>query len=145
MKIILLKDVNKVGKKGQIKDVSDGYAKNFLIKNKLAEVADPSIVAKVKHQEEKNRQLQAQEMDKLRKLAVEVKGKVITIKGKAANGKLFGSIGAKDVVAALKQQGLDVPEKVLGHVAIKEIGSVELKLTFEQGIKSEITVIVEAV
>lgn len=145
MKIILLKDVNKVGKKGQIKDVADGYAKNFLIKNKLAEVADHSVVTKVKQQEEKNRQLQVQEIDKLRKLASEVKGKVVTIKGKAANGKLFGSIGAKDVVAALKQQGLDVPEKALGHVAIKEIGSKELKLTFDHGIKSEITVNVEAV
>ncbi|KKT94936.1 MAG: ribosomal protein L9, large subunit ribosomal protein L9, partial [Parcubacteria group bacterium GW2011_GWC1_45_14] len=97
MKVVLLQDVKKIGKKGEIKDVSDGYARNFLLAKGLGVAATPAAIEKVKQQENKQKQELEQKKDTVRKLASSLDGKAVTIKVKAKDGKLFGSVTAKDI------------------------------------------------
>ena len=113
MKVILQKDVKGTGKAGDIANVNDGYARNFLIPKGLALPADANSInaAKIKKGAEAHR-LEMQRK-KARELAGEMSGLTVKVKAKAGeNGKLFGSIGGAEISAALKEQfDLDVDKK----------------------------------
>ncbi|HBP01110.1 MAG: 50S ribosomal protein L9 [Candidatus Moranbacteria bacterium GW2011_GWE1_49_15] len=144
MKIILLQDVKKIGKKGEIKDVSDGYARNFLLAKGLAAAATPAAVEKAKQSEMKQKQELEQKRDAVRKIASSLDGKAIILKVKAKDGKLFGSVTAKDISAALKNDGFDISDKNIGFEPMKELGRGEAKVFFEFGITAKVFVDVEA-
>lgn len=125
MKVILLKDVKGTGKKGEVKEVSDGYARNFLLAKKLAVVADNTAVKELK-EKNKSQEIKAQ---KEYEAAVEQGKKMeemnVVIYSKAGDGgRLFGSITSKDIAEQLKKQhnievdkrkvSLDEPIRVLG-------------------------------
>ena len=144
MEIILLQDVKNVGKKGEIKNVPDGYARNFLLAKKLAAAATPEIVAQTKLAEEnRNKQLE-KEKQETQKLAEALKGKKIIIKTRAKNGKLFGSITAKEISSAIKEAGFVVPEKSISVDHIKELGEKKLDINLNFGIKTSINLTIEA-
>ena len=111
MQIILLQDVKNVGKKGQIKNVPDGYARNFLLAKKLAAVATQSTISQVKTEEAKRNQQFALEKQEIQKTASEINGKRIVIKARSKNGKLFGSITAKEIASEIKKMVLKFPKK----------------------------------
>ena len=142
MKVILLQDVKKIGKKGEIKDVADGYARNFLLAKSLAEVATPSMIAKVRQDEAKNKAAVASEHEKFLKMASDIKKETFEIGARGKGGKLFGSVVAKDVINALAAKGYHVSEKAIGHIALKNVGKHVLKITLGQGIMTEISIIV---
>ncbi|KKT89922.1 MAG: 50S ribosomal protein L9 [Candidatus Moranbacteria bacterium GW2011_GWC2_45_10] len=144
MKVVLLQDVKKIGKKGEIKDVSDGYARNFLLAKGLGVAATPAAIEKVKQQENKQKQELEQKKDTVRKLASSLDGKAVTIKVKAKDGKLFGSVTAKDIAASLKKDGFDISEKAIDFKPMRELGKGEAKAVFEFGITAKISVNVEA-
>ena len=105
MKVILLQDVKKVGKKGDVIEASDGYARNFLFPRKLAQEASDSNMHILNNKKENERKHKLAELEAAQKLAGELKGKEITIKAKAGeNGKLFGAITSKDVAELIKEQ-----------------------------------------
>ena len=125
MKVILLKDVKGTGKKGEMKEVSDGYARNFLLAKKLAVVADNTAVKELK-EKNKSQEIKAQ---KEYEAAVELGKKMeelnIVIYSKSGEGgRLFGSITSKDIAEQVKKQhnievdkrkiSLDEPIRVLG-------------------------------
>ena len=125
MKVILLKDVKGTGKKGEVKEVSDGYARNFLLPKKMAKVADNQAVKELKEQN-KSAEIKAQ---KEYEAAVELGKKMeelnVVIYAKAGDGgRLFGSITSKDIAEQIKKQHnievdkrkitLDEPIRVLG-------------------------------
>ena len=140
MQIILLQNVKNLGKKGDVKNVSDGYARNFLLAKKLAEIATKEAVALVKSLQKKEKMTELENLEKTKKLSAELKDKLIEIKAKGKEGgKLFGSISSKDIVKKLSDAGFDVSEKAIIMPAhIKELGEYEIKINLSQGIETKI-------
>ena len=135
MKVILLKDVKGTGKKGEVKEVSDGYARNFLLPKKMAKVADNQAVKELKEQN-KSAEIKAQkEYEEAVELGDKMKEMNIEIYSKAGEGgRLFGSITAKEIAEQLKKQkGIAVDKrKILLNEPIRVLGSrfVEIKIHF---------------
>ena len=102
MKVVLLEDVKNQGKKGQIINVSDGYARNFLFPKKLAKVADDKVVSEVKAKEEALQFKKSEEKKAAMVLAEQLKDKTVTIKAAGGNDKLFGAITSMDIANAIK-------------------------------------------
>ena len=146
MQIILIKDVPKLGKRGQVKNVADGYALNFLIPAKLAEVASAQKIAKFKEEEIKLGKNLETDNKKSTALAEKIKALKLVIKGKTTEkGKLFAGVGAKEVAAELKSKDIEINEK---HIKlkkhIKETGEYKVGVDLGGGIKSEIRLKIEA-
>ena len=125
MKVILLKDIKGTGKKGDIKEVSDGYARNFLFPKKLAVAADNTAVKEL-NEKNKSQEIKAQkEYEAAVELGKKMEEMNVVIYSKAGDGgRLFGSITSKDIAEQLKKQhsievdkrkiSLDEPIRVLG-------------------------------
>jgi len=143
MQIILLQDVKNIGKKGQIKNVSDGYARNFLLARKLAAAATPAAATQAKIEEEKNNERQEIKKQEIQKLASKIDGQHIIIKARAKNGKLFGSITAKEISAEIKKIGIEIPERSVRTDHIKELGEKSITIGFDLGITAKITLAIE--
>lgn len=125
MKVILLSDVRKVGRKYEMKDVSDGYALNFLIPRKLAEVATQSTIKKLEQKKAEDQKREKAEIEAITKELSTLKGTALLITAKAnEKGHLFSSISKEDLASAIKKErGVTVP---LHYIAlekpIKEVG-----------------------
>lgn len=143
MKIILLQDVKNIGKKGQIKEVPAGYGRNFLLAKKLAAVATPGGVAIVEKENEKKKLLLDQQLAEEKKLAEALKEKQIIIKARSKDGKLFGSITAKDIAVEIRKLKLEVSEKAIAVGHLRELGTHEVKITLNHGTIFTIKVTIE--
>lgn len=134
MKVIFLQDVARVGKKYDIKDVNDGYAMNFLLPRKLAELAtSKAIIELEKHKKEIVVEREVQENLLIKNLE-EIKEKTIVIKGKANDkGHLFSAIHKKEIVLEMKkQQHADIGEEfIILEKPIKEIGEFEIPISIK--------------
>ncbi|HIT03397.1 MAG TPA: 50S ribosomal protein L9 [Candidatus Caccocola faecipullorum] len=146
MKVILKQDVAKVGKKGELIEVSDGYGRNFLVGRGLADEATPG---KVREYQEHQKTQKAKD-DKRQKAAAELKktlgGKVVTVKASAGEGgKLFGSVTSAQVADALGAQfGCSVDKKDIKlDDSIKQAGSFAFRIKLYPGIDAEMTLKVE--
>jgi large subunit ribosomal protein L9 len=145
MKIILLQDVKGLGKRGDIKEVSEGYARNFLFIKKLAEIATESGLKKVEVIKNKQKEKQQLDLEKTQELAAKLDGKNITILVKEKDGKLFGAVHAKDILKELKKENIILPEKsVILESPIKELGEYEVKIELEHRIEAVIAVLVDS-
>lgn len=144
MKVVLTQDIKKIGKKGEIKEVSDGYARNFLLAKGLAEVATPATIEKVKMEELKQRQSLDEQKEAIKKTASALDGKSVTIKVKAKDGKLFGSVTSRDVASALGKDGFDISEKSIAFEPMKVLGKGEARAIFDFQITAKIIVNIEA-
>lgn len=134
MKIILLSDIANLGKRNEIKEVSDGYARNFLLARKLAMLATPANLKAV----EENKKKELAEQEKKKKLISEVfnkiKDKTFSIKEKAnEQGELFGSVGKEKIIETLRQEGFEEikEEYIKLEKPIKAIGEHKIELGFE--------------
>ncbi len=142
MKVILLQDVKKVGKKGQTVEVSDGYANNFLFPRKLAVKETKTSVEVLNNQKEQVRL----EAEKLKAEAIENKEKlqgiVVVFKLKANNGKVFGSISTKQVEEQLKaEHGITIDrKKIITKDPINHLGYTRLKIELYKDVIGEIVV-----
>ncbi len=115
MKVILLQDVKSVGKKGEIIDANDGYARNFLLPKKMAVEANSKNLNDLKLQNANEEKLVAQRLKDAQDLAKDIESKTVTVYMKAGEGgKTFGSISGKEIAAAFKEQhGLELDKKKL--------------------------------
>ena len=112
MKVVLLKDVKGTGKKGDIKEVADGYASNYLFKNNLAKRADNTALNENQGQKIAQKFHKQEEIKTAKALAKEIEGKVVTLKIKCgANGKMFGSVTSKEISEALYQININLDKK----------------------------------
>ena len=143
MKVILLKDVKGTGKKGEVKEVSDGYARNFLLPKKMAVVADNTNVKEL-NEKNKSKELKAQkEYEEAVELGKKMEDMAVTIYSKAGGGgRLFGSITSKDIAEQLKKQhGVDVDKrKVLLDEPIRVLGSRFVEIKIHQKVTTKIRV-----
>lgn len=123
MKVVLIKDVKGTGKCGDVKNVADGYAKNFLIKNGLAKPADALNLSENKQQKDSFSYHKEQERLKTVELGKKISGITINMSIKCGeNGKIFGSITSKEVSEELKKLGHDIDKKQLVMPLIKSTG-----------------------
>lgn len=145
MKVILLQDVKKLGKKGEVLDISDGYARNFLFPRKLAEEATNSNMHILNVKKENERKKKTAEIQEAQELANNLKGKEIKIKAKAGdNGKLFGAITNKDVVEVInKEFNLKVDKKKVIMDTIKVAGSYDIEIKLYPEVATKMKVIIE--
>ena len=146
MKVILQQDVKGQGKKGQLIDVSDGYARNFLIPRKLAVIATPENMTTMKKEEAAK--LKKMEADKAAALEIaeKLKGFVVKITARSggAGGKLFGAVTSKEISEALlAQHGIEIEKnKIVQDEHIKTFGSYEIKCKLGFEISGIINVLV---
>ena len=143
MKVILKADVKGHGKKGDLVNASDGYAKNFLIPKGLAVVADKTAINDLENKKSADQFHKNQEEMRAKELADKLEGKKVTFRLKAGeNGKLFGSITAKDVAEQIKMQlHLEVDKKkVVLEDAIKVLGTVNATIKVYPGISATVKV-----
>ncbi|NLX77870.1 MAG: 50S ribosomal protein L9 [Clostridiaceae bacterium] len=143
MKVILLQDVKNLGKKNTLVNVSDGYARNYLIPRGLAVEATPSALNEMKMRENAEKTRKENELSSARKLADKLNGARITIATKAGeNGKLFGSITTKDIADKIEQEHkVQVDrKKIVLPDAIKSIGDYDIELKLYTGVSATIKV-----
>jgi len=148
MKIILLEDVRKLGKKFEVKDVSDGYARNFLFVNKFAEPATPEALRKLeamKAEHDKNyRELQKH----LHEIAQKIEGTRLEFELKAdKTGAIFGSVNKESILKALRDHKLisaERPEIDLKY-PLKEVGEYIVPVDLKKGVTANLTVVIKNV
>ncbi|MCD8205949.1 MAG: 50S ribosomal protein L9 [Clostridia bacterium] len=147
MKVILLCDVKGQGKKGDIKELNDGYARNYLIPKGLAEIATPQKINEIKQKNESERYRKAEEEKMIRAMAKEMSGKTFPVRMKAGtSGRIFGSVTAQNVSDALAMEGYDVDKrKVVIPAPIKMVGVYDIELKFFEGVSCKIKINVEGV
>lgn len=145
MKVMLLQDVKGKGKKDQIINVSDGYARNFLFPKKLAIEADAKALADAKNKEDAKNFKIEQDKAHAREIAGKLEGITVKIKATAgADGRLYGSITTADVAQALKEQaGIEIDKrKIQQNGAIKAFGSYTLDVKLYTEIVGKINLVV---
>lgn len=142
MKVILQQDVKNLGKKGELVNTSDGYARNYLFPRGLAIEANASAMNDFKNKENAKKFHKAEEIKAAEADAAKLNGKTVKLTAKAgANGKLFGSVTAKDISAAIKSElGIDVDKRKISVNDIKQFGSFEAEIKIYQGITAKIYV-----
>lgn len=145
MKVLLLADVKGQGKKDQIVDVSDGYAKNFLFPRKLAVVADKGAVSIAKNREASKQYKLDTQKEEAEKLAKAIDGKTITIVAEgSSDGRLYGSVTTKDIADAYKKQlGVEIDKRKLQLAdPIRAYGVYSVEAKIYNGINATIKVAV---
>lgn len=146
MKVILLKDVRAVGRKNEIKEVSDGFARNFLFKQNLARPATGEAIHKLSSEEQHKKEQEQKEIEKYKKLVDHLKTIVLHFKVKVgAGGRAFGSVTETKILEALKKQGIEIePAGLELEEPIKSIGEKTISVSFPREIKGEIKLNIEA-
>ncbi len=144
MKVILLKDVEKLGKEGEIKEVANGYARNFLIPNELAVLATKDQIAKLEEIKEIESKQSEKELVKFQELATQLDGLELEISAKVSEEeKLFGAITNVQIVEKLKEQGISVDkEQIKLKDPIKEIGEYEINIQLPHNLEAKIKIII---
>lgn len=142
MKVILLQDVKGQGKKGELCNVSDGYARNFLFPKNLAIVADSAAMSELKNREESAAHHKKEEENAAKALAAKINGQRFVLTAKAgASGKLFGAITSKEIANEMKNKlGTDIDKKKIVINDIKAYGEYNAELKIISGISAKFTV-----
>lgn len=147
MLVILQKDIKKLGDKGDIVKVSDGYARNYLLPRGLAVEATEKGISHVETMKKQQQRKEENELKEAKKLVAKIEGQAIVLKAKAGEkGRLFGSITSKDIADSIKdkfnitidKRKIDLPEP------IKALGSYETEIKIYPGVNATINVVVEA-
>ncbi|MGI5877799.1 MAG: 50S ribosomal protein L9 [Christensenellales bacterium] len=147
MKVILQQDVKGSGRQGDVVDVSDGYARNYLFPRKLAVPADTSRLNSLRRHQEAQAHRAATAEDRARDEAARIDGKSVRVAVRAGeNGKLFGSVSTREVADALKRQlGFTFDrKKITLDEHIKQLGEYEAQLRLYAGVTATIKVLVTA-
>jgi large subunit ribosomal protein L9 len=145
MKVILLEDVKSLGKKGQIVNVSDGYARNFVLPKKLGLEATSKNLNDLKLQKANEEKVAQQILDEAKELAKKVEAGKVEVKIKVGEGgRTFGSVSTKEIAVAVKEQmGYDIDKKKIQlKDAIKTLGTHVVPVKLHQKVTAELKVIV---
>lgn len=146
MKVILLKDVSKVGKAGEIKEVNDGYATNFLIKKGLAKLATAEAQAKLAKEKKDKSDKEVRETKKFQDWKKELEKRTFTIKVKTGDkGQVFSGVHEKDVIAVVYQKTKIELDKsqIHAHHGIKQLGEHLIDIKFGHGVNAKVKINLE--
>jgi large subunit ribosomal protein L9 len=145
MKVILTQDVKGQGKKGQLIDASDGYARNFLIPKKLAVEATAANLSEMKNAETKKRIQEEKELAAAKEIAAKLEGCMVKIvRTSGADEKLYGSVATKDIAEALSEQyGIEIDKrKIVLADSIKAYGSYTVTIKLHTAVSGKINLVV---
>jgi len=144
MKVILLKDVEKLGRKGEVKKVADGYGRNFLISNKLAVLATEPELTKLEEDKRIEAAKAEEELKAYQEIASQIDGLEVEIPVKVGEeGKLFGAITASQIAEKIKEQGFNIgKEQVKLAEPIKELGEYETTIEFPHNLETKVKLII---
>lgn len=143
MKVILLQDIKNVGKKDEIINSSDGYARNYLFPKKLAVEATKDNLNQLKARQETAKRKKEQEKEEAKQLAEKLKKITLSIQVKAGeNGKIFGGVTAKEIAENLKeQQSIEIDKKkIIVKETIKALGNYSVEIKLYEGISANLAV-----
>lgn len=147
MKIILLQDVKNIGKKGEIINAADGYARNFILPKNLGVEATTENLNKLKQQKQSIEFKKQSEIDEYKAIAEKLEGKQLIFKVKVgSNGKLFGSITSKELAAEIKTQyGLVIDKKkIMLKDSIKTLGEKNIEIKLHPAVTCTLNVVITA-
>ena len=147
MKVILLQDVKAQGKKDDIIDVSEGYARNFLLKKGLGIEATPKNLNEIKLKKANSEKVAAEELEAAKEFAEKIKDQAIVLKIKSGeNGRAFGSVSSKEIAEAAKEQkGFEIDKKkIVISEPLKNLGTYKIPVKLHAKVTGELTVSVEA-
>ena len=146
MKVILLEDVKSLGKKGEVVNVNDGYARNLLFKKNLGIEATKQNLNDLKLQKQNNDKLEAERLEEAKKLAKELEEKEVVLAIKTgSDGRVFGSVSTKEIAEAAKEQlGYELDKKKM-HLkdAIKSIGTFHVPVKLNPKVTGELNGVVK--
>lgn len=143
MKVILLSDIKGVGKKDQVIEASNGYARNFLFPQKLALEANAENMSKLKAKQDSNKFKKDTERKQAEAIAEKLKGIMLRIKVKAGgNGKIFGGVTSKEISDSLKKEyGFDIDKKkIMLNETIKTVGVFTIDIKLFEGVIGKLKV-----
>ncbi|MBO5420828.1 MAG: 50S ribosomal protein L9 [Clostridia bacterium] len=144
MKVILQQDVKSLGKKGELVNTSDGYARNYLFPRNLAIEANSQAMTELKNREDSKKHKIAVETDAAKQAAEKINGKTVKIKAKAGQGgRLFGSVTSKEIAECIKKEySIDIDRRKITAPDIKAFGSYNVSVKLYQGVTADFTVMV---
>ena len=144
MKVILNQDVKGLGKKGELVNTSDGYARNFLFPRKLASEANSQAMTELQNRENSKKHKIAVETQEAKDAAAKIEGKIIKVTAKAGQGgRLFGSVTSKEIAAEMKNQfGIDIDRRKITVNDIKAFGTYPATVKLYPGVTAEFKVAV---
>lgn len=145
MKIILQQEVEKLGERGEVKEVADGYARNYLIPKGLAIEATPKALKDLETHQKLMERKEKEEVEKMKALGEKLDQKEITLQAKVGSGgKLFGSITSKDIAGALEKSGVKLDRRKIDlSDPIRGLGTYAVPVKLHPEITAEIKVTVE--
>lgn len=147
MKVILLQEVKKLGKKGDVINTSDGYARNYLFPRNLAQEATDSNLHVLNAKKETERRKKLAELEAAQKIAQDLKNKEVNINAKSGdNGRLFGAITSKDVAELIKKKyNVEIDKKKIVMDTIKQAGTFEIEVKIYPEVSTKMKIIIAPV
>ena len=144
MKVILKQDVKGLGKKGELVNASDGYARNFLFSKELAAEANAQAMSEFKNKQQAEKYRIETETAAAKAAAERISGKTVHITAKAGqNGKLFGSVTSKEIAEKIRAEfGIETDKRKIIVDDIKQFGTYEFEIKLYQGISAKLYVMV---
>jgi len=144
MKVVLTQDVKSLGKKGDLVNVAEGYARNFLFPRKLATEANAQALNELKNRENAAKHKQEEELATARQAAQALEGKTVRVLAKGGSqGRLFGSVTSKEVAEQLHQElGVEVDRRKIAIEDIKHYGTYPAEIKLHQGVGATFYVLV---
>jgi large subunit ribosomal protein L9 len=145
VKVILTADVDKLGKSGEMKEVAEGYARNFLIPRKLAVPASGGAFRAWQHDVASREEKRQREREEAEVAAARIASTTLTMGVKVGEGgKLYGSITAKDIADALSRRGIEIDRhKIELEEPLKSLGTYKVAVKVYPGMSPEVTIVVE--
>ncbi len=145
MKVILIKDIENLGKKYEIKEIADGYVRNFLLPNNLVKIATKKAVKELEKQKETEVEKAEEELKEIQQIVSKIDGQEIEIPVKIKeSGELYGSVTIPKIIQVLKDKGFKIKKsQIKFKEPIKKIGEHSLIISFDHGLEAEIKVIIK--
>lgn len=146
MRILLLKDITGLGKAAEVKAVSDGYARNFLIPKGLAVIATKALVEKVGKERHERIEKLTRDHEKNLKLKNQIESKIFTIKAKANKVSLFAAVHEEEIIKAINDKiGFDLDKKQISiPIPIKSLGQAVAQVNLDPEVKAVVNISIEA-
>lgn len=144
MKVILLKDIKTLGKEGDVKEVANGYARNFLLPKNLVKIVTKKALEELKREKKLEAKKAEEELKVIQEVVSQIDGQEIEISMKLKeNGEIYGSVTPFKISQALKKKGFEVKKTQIGlKEPIKKLGEYPAMVNFDHGLEAEVKVII---